>query len=121
MVPNWVLHWDRGKAGLHLDTVSQAGLPPQLILAEERQQRMAEETEAVAVEEAPAAEEAAAVEASPGKDAAKDAVKGAAKDAVKAPAKVAGKVAGKAVVKASVKAKKEKKLAKAKTTPSHPT
>ena len=113
MVPNWVLHWDRGKAGLHLDTVSQAGLPPQLILGEERQQRMVEETEAVAVEEAPAAEEAAAVEASPGKD--------AAKDAVKAPAKVAGKVAGKAVVKASVKAKKEKKLAKAKTTPSHPT
>merc|ERR1712210_429895 len=84
--------------------------PPQLILGEERQQRMVEETEAVAVEEAPAAEEAAAVvEASP------------AKDAVKAPAKVAGKVAGKAVVKASVKAKKEKKLAKAKTTPSHPT
>ena len=114
MVPNWVLHWDRGEAGLHLDTVSQAGLPPQLILGEERQQRMVEETEAVAVEEAPAAEEAAAVvEASP--------AKGAAKDAVKAPAKVAGKVAGKAVVKASVKAKKEKKLAKAKTTPSHPT
>merc|ERR1712037_882108 len=77
--------------------VSQAGLPPQLILGEERQQRMVEETEAVAVEEAPAAEEAAAVEASPGKDAAKD------------------------VVKASVKAKKEKKLAKAKTTPSPPT
>ena len=93
-----------------MDTVSQAGLPPQLILGEERQQRMVEETEAVAVEEAPAAEEAAAVvEASP--------AKGAAKDAVKAPAKVAGK----AVVKASVKAKKEKKLAKAKTTPSHPT
>merc|ERR1712037_826543 len=77
--------------------VSQAGLHPQLILGEERQQRMVEETEAVAVEEAPAAEEAAAVEASPAKDAAK--------------------VAGKAVVKA----KKEKKLAKAKTTPSHPT
>merc|ERR1712037_136598 len=89
--------------------VSQAGLHPQLILGEERQQRMVEETEAVAVEEAPAAEEAAAVEASPAKD--------AAKDAVKAPAKVAGKVAGKAIVKA----KKEKKLAKAKTTPSHPT
>merc|ERR1712037_933966 len=89
--------------------VSQAGLHPQLILGEERQQRMVEETEAVAVEEAPAAEEAAAVEASPAKD--------AAKDAVKAPAKVAGKVAGKAIVKA----KKEKKLAKAKTAPSHPT
>merc|ERR1712183_521185 len=70
---------------------------PQLTLAQERQQRMAEEAEAVVVEEAPAAEEAAAVEAPP------------AKAAVKAGAK------------AAVKAKKEKKPAKAKTAPSHPT
>merc|ERR1711936_766327 len=69
----------------------------QLILAEERQQRMAEETEAVAVEEAPAAEEASAEEAPP------------AKAAAKVPAK------------AAAKAKKEKKPAKAKTAPSHPT
>merc|ERR550519_2488777 len=74
---------------------------------------MVEETEAVAVEEAPAAEEAAAVEAPPGKAPAK----AAAKDAAKAAAKDAGKAAGKAVVKA----KKEKKPAKAKTAPSHPT
>merc|ERR1712212_761163 len=65
----------------------------QLILAEERQQRMSEEAEAVAVEEAPAAEEASAEEAPP----------------AKVPAK------------AGAKAKKEKKPAKAKTAPSHPT
>merc|ERR1711936_505271 len=69
----------------------------QLILAEERQQRMAEETEAVAVEEAPAAEEASAVEAPP------------------------AKVSAKVPAKAGAKAKKEKKPAKAKTAPSHPT
>merc|ERR1712037_408781 len=69
----------------------------QLILAEERQQRMAEEAEAVAVEEAPAAEEASAGEAPP------------AKASAKVPAK------------AGAKAKKEKKPAKAKTAPSHPT
>merc|ERR1712212_74385 len=74
-----------GTVGLHSFT--------QLILAEERQQRMAEEAEAVAVEEAPAAEEASAEEAPP----------------AKVPAK------------AGVKAKKEKKPAKAKTAPSHPT
>merc|ERR1712037_528566 len=69
----------------------------QLILAEERQQRMAEEAEAVAVEEAPAAEEASAGEAPP------------------------AKVSAKVPAKATAKAKKEKKPAKAKTAPSHPT
>merc|ERR1711990_191012 len=78
-----------GTVGLHSFT--------QLILAEERQQRMAEETEAVAVEEAPAAEEASAGEAPP------------------------AKVPAKAPAKAAAKAKKEKKPAKAKTAPSHPT
>jgi len=64
---------------------------------------MAEEAEAVAVEEAPAAaEEAAAVEALPAK------------------AGKAGK-AGKAPSKSAAKAKKEKKPTKAKTAPSHPT
>merc|ERR1712037_578548 len=77
----------------------------QLILAEERQQRMAEEAEAVAVEEAPAAEEASAGEAPP----------------AKASAKVPAKAAAKVPAKAGAKAKKEKKPAKAKTAPSHPT
>jgi len=70
---------------------------------------MAEEAEAVVVEDAPAAEEAAAVEAPP--------AKAPAKVAAKAGAKAAGKVAA----KAGVKAKKERKPAKAKTASSHPT
>merc|ERR1712130_319549 len=67
----------------------------------ETTKKMTEEAKAVAVEEAPAAAEEAAVETPP----------------VKADAKAPGK----AGAKAGVKAKNEKKPAKAKTTPSHPT
>merc|ERR1712130_924330 len=67
----------------------------------ETTKKMTEEAKAVAVEEAPAAEEEAAVETPS--------------------AKADAKVPGKAGAKAGVKAKNEKKPAKAKTTPSHPT
>ena len=105
MVPNWVLHSDPlspVEAGLHLDTVGlHSSQLTDILCKGETTKKMTEEAKAVAVEEAPAAEEEAAVETPP--------------------AKADAKAPGKAGAKAGVKAKNEKKPAKAKTTPSHPT